>query len=112
MMTKSAMNDRQNVPYDLYGAAPADFLVKCGAETDRDVRHLGRYLTFAYTCPNCGPRHVELSPDFPYSGPNSTWTCSHCAGVMHLDSVVPVVGTPKSVTLTSKIRGVVANDDK
>jgi hypothetical protein len=31
---------------------------------------------------------------------------------MHLDSVVPVVGTPKSVTLTSKIRGVVANDDK
>jgi ribosomal protein L37AE/L43A len=97
------MRPTQNVPYSLYAAAP-DFLARCEAETDGDVRHLGRYLSFAYTCPNCGPRVVDLTPEFPYSGPNSTWTCSHCAAVMRLDSVQPIKGIPKAVTLTSLIR--------
>lgn len=96
-------NADQNVPYSLFVSSP-DFLRRCMEEDEGDVRHLGRYLTFIYNCPNCGPREVALTPDYPYVGPNTTWPCSHCAAVMRLQSVQPVKGVPKRVTLDSIIR--------
>lgn len=77
------------------------FVAKCAAEDDRDVRHLGRHLTFSYTCPNCGPSLVSLTPDYPYCGANNDWTCSRCAAVMRLNSPVPVEGIPKACTFTA-----------
>lgn len=79
----------------------SEFLAKCRNEGDRDPRHLGRYLTYAYECPRCGRKEITLTPDYPYCGPNSTWTCSACACVMTLSSTVPVRGKPKSITLES-----------
>jgi hypothetical protein len=89
----------QNVPYSLFVAAD-DFMERCAAEDDRDIRHLGRRLTFAYTCPNCGPRLVTLGPEYPYCGANCSWTCAHCAAVMTLVSPAPVEGTPKKCMTT------------
>lgn len=92
----------QNVPYSLY-VASKDFLQKCQQEDDRDVRHLGRYLTFSYTCPGCGPKLVDLTPDYPYCGANSVWTCSICYEVMILNNEIPVNGIPKKC-MTTRIR--------
>lgn len=102
----SCDNDRQNVPYSLY-VAPPNFMQKCESESDNDVRHLGRHLTYGYTCKNCGPQKVHFSPDYPYAGPNSHWTCEHCYSVMKLDSVVPLSGNTKKCSLLSVARNVV-----
>ncbi len=92
-------NASPNNPYSLF-VAPPDHEKKCSEEDNRDIRHLGRYLTFEYTCPNCGIRQVELPPDYPYCGPNNTWPCSHCAAVMRLNSAIPLSGIPKSCMST------------
>jgi len=93
-------NSKQNVPYSLYNSSP-DFYFKCRSEDDRDARHLGRFLTFEYDCPNCGKKEVTLPPDYPYTGASTTWTCSKCAAVMSLVTPIPLRGDPKSITLES-----------
>jgi hypothetical protein len=95
-------NDKQNVPYSLYVAAP-DFFKKCVEESDTDMRHLGRFLWFEYFCEKCGTKFVLLPPDYPYCGASSEWTCDECAGVMHLCDPEPVAGTPKKC-MTTMIR--------
>ncbi len=47
-------NDRQNVPYSLYVAAPG-FFKRCMEENDTDVRHLGRFLWFGISAKSAGP---------------------------------------------------------
>lgn len=96
-------NSMHNVPYSLYHADKL-FVAKCALEGDRDPRHLGRYLTFAYECPNCGAKEVTLPPNYPYAGASTTWTCNKCAAVMRLVSPIPIRGTPKSITLESLVR--------
>lgn len=83
------------------------YIETCMAEDDRDPRHLGRYLTFKYDCPKCGERFVSLTPDYPYTGANSVWTCDRCYSVMKLISPKPVQGNPKSITLESIVRACV-----
>jgi ribosomal protein L37AE/L43A len=89
------------MPSGLYaGGNSPSFVDECAAESDSDVRHIGRYLSFAYECFNCGTQIVELTPDYPYCGANSTWTCKHCAAVMRLKSPIPIKGTPKKCMTT------------
>jgi ribosomal protein L37AE/L43A len=57
-----------------------------------DVRHIGRYLIYEYCCPDCGSQFVPFDPDYPYCGPNTVWTCRHCANVMRLVSAQPIYG--------------------
>jgi hypothetical protein len=96
--------DMEKVDTSQLYSTPAEiarFIAQCEAEGENDVRHLGRYLTFSYSCPNCGPNQlVDLTPDYPYCGPNSVWTCKRCASVMRLDSPIPVKGTPKACMTT------------
>jgi len=77
---------------------------KARAEGPNDVRHLGRYLIYLYTCLNCGPCHVAYDPDYPYCGPNSIWTCCHCAAVMRLQDPSPVIGTSR-LNQSTVVRG-------
>jgi hypothetical protein len=79
---------------------PEGWVEGCAAESDDDVRHIGRYLIFRYLCKRCGPQLVQLTPDYPYCGPNSVWTCCHCYSVMRLESQEPVVGVPKKGSTT------------
>jgi ribosomal protein L37AE/L43A len=91
-------------PYEypnLLTVLPRGWVEQCAAEEDADIRHIGRYLTFRYACPKCGPQLVQLTPDYPYCGPNSVWTCSHCASVMKLESTTPFTGTAKNCDTTA-----------
>lgn len=99
LLDQRELSTTQNNPYSLY-TAPKDFKECCEEEGENDIRHLGRWLWFEYFCKNCGTKYVLLSPDYPYCGANSTWTCDSCAAVMQLCDINPIAGKPKKCTIT------------
>ena len=60
-----------------------------------DLRYFGTNATYSYLCPRCDVQLVDIPPDYPYPGPNSTATCCHCYQVMRLTSATPVEGTSR-----------------